>query len=199
MLISTIKNLFFNIYVKNNNKFTMITKIYEFLDYNIEPKIITLDRSETEYKILYEYEITIDDEPDNILGLKNYIVIITLFKKINTIKIDYDLKKNILLKRTGTLTNKFNMPMILANVSGVIKKWALLDEVKDIELNSIILATNKSKDNDTRRYNIYKYYMKKLGIKIINEIDITEEHKNSTIQQSIIKLNIEPILVKDLI
>lgn len=54
----------------------------------------------------------------------------------------------------------------------------------------------------TRRYNIYKYYMKKLGIKIINEIDITgnlEEHKNSTIQQSIIKLNIEPILVKDLI
>jgi hypothetical protein len=177
----------------------MITKIYEFLDYNIEPKIITLDRSETEYKILYEYEITIDDEPDNILGLKNYIVIITLFKKINTIKIDYDLKKNILLKRTGTLTNKFNMPMILANVSGVIKKWALLDEVKDIELNSIILATNKSKDNDTRRYNIYKYYMKKLGIKIINEIDITEEHKNSTIQQSIIKLNIEPILVKDLI
>lgn len=148
-------------------------------------------------KILYEYEITIDDEPDNILGLKNYIVIITLFKKINTIKIDYDLKKNILLKRTGTLTNKFNMPMILANVSGVIKKWALLDEVKDIELNSIILATNKSKDNDTRRYNIYKYYMKKLGIKIINEIDITgnlEEHK-----KSIIKLNIEPILVKDLI
>ena len=127
----------------------MITKIYEFLDYNIEPKIITLDRSETEYKILYEYEITIDDEPDNILGLKNYIVIITLFKKINTIKIDYDLKKNILLKRTGTLTNKFNMPIILANVSGVIKKWALLDEVKDIELNSIILATNKSKDNDT--------------------------------------------------
>jgi hypothetical protein len=53
-----------------------------------------------------------------------------------------------------------------------------------------------------RRYNIYKYYMKKLGIKIINEIDITgnlEEYKNSTIQQSIIKLNIEPILVKDLI
>lgn len=113
-----------------------------------------------------------------------YIITINLiyhFRGYVDIKIDYSVDDGSCF--TSMKTNEGKPLFVLAHIIGVIKYFLSLDRFKNITLSGILIKAKSEVEGDTRRHNIYEYYLKtfkNMGIEILSEEDITKKSRRKS-------------------
>lgn len=174
-----------------------MNKINEIADRIISPKYLSGSEWGIGNRYQSFYEIEIDNEKYAVL----FDLIPTKNKSYFKLKIDFSVHE--IGSKYGYRTTGKNTPLlVMSNIIGVIKKYLSRKNLSNVILDGFIIKSKSDVKGDTRRFDIYNYYLKKyfgkIGLNIIKEI--SRESKDFSKNNFILtKYIIEPTRIGNMI